>query len=477
MNVLLLQVHLGFLLALGAFILFSLAGLIAMHRGGRVREGVGFFLACGVFGLGLWLLYLSAAQAAAIRAGSTAPVPPWTGPLPSGLGFWATLLFLQLVVLLGLRAAYPDADPLLLPLVFLIGDLGVLFLCRLSPSVLSGSADTLGTGFGARQLAFLTVGLLVLFISALLVRSRVWLWLRQRPLAPGAVCWLLVLVALIVGELRNGRRLWIPLGPVNLQPSEFLRPACAFGFCALLARSAALLQLPAGKMPVGRALHALAFPFLFLGISCALLVLQGDWGPAVLLVASALLVLYVAARPVALTLGAVGLVAACAAAYLSTHQPAYIVSRFHEWYEPFQHNGHLASALWSISAGSLFGAGLGFGLPQIVPVVYSDFLFAGIAEEFGLAGAGGVLLLYLCLVLCILRIARRCTDPFDKLLSLHVGLLLALQVGWMVGGVSGLVPVSGLTLPIMSYGGSSMVSVLATVGVLYALSDGRERRE
>ena len=308
---------------------------------------------------------------------------------------------------------------------------------------------------------------------ALAARIPVRFWERAGPLLMLAAVVLLVLVLVPgVGREVNGSTRWLGWGPFNLQPSE---PAKLFVIIWL----AGYLVRRAEEVRVARS--GFLKPIAVLVVVSALLLAEPDHGTTAVLCATALSMLFLAGVPIAMfTLWAGGAAVLMAAVALTK---PYIIERLisflDPWADPYDSGYQLAQALIAIGRGDWFGVGLGEGVQKLfyLPEAHTDFLFAVLAEELGLAGMVVTVALYTFLVLRSLEIGRAAGAAgarFAEYVAYGIGLLLGLQVFVNIGVNLGLLPTKGLTLPLMSYGGSSLVASAASIGVLLRID--HERR-
>ena len=299
---------------------------------------------------------------------------------------------------------------------------------------------------------------------------------RFRRMAAFKYVWLLasiVLFAALVafGQEVNGAKLWIRLGPVQYEPVELIK---LFVVCFMAAYLAETGDVIAAAKPWSLRANARYLGPLFLGwgVSMVILVFERDLGMAALLLATFVAMLYVATRRADLVLGA-GAVFAVAATWAVRHYP-YVAARIAVWRNPFADpygSGYQAvQGLFSLAAGGLFGTGYGRGHPALVPAAATDYVFVAWSEEFGALGAAAALAAFAVVVIRMLRAAERQPDQYAKLLLTGLAATLGFQVCIIVGGVLGLFPLTGITLPFFSYGGSSLVANYLLVALAWAMS-------
>lgn len=372
-----------------------------------------------------------------------------------------------------LNRRVPARDPLLFPLVMLLSGWGLNAIARLAP------------GFADRQALWLAISVAALLGVTWLPANMRWLRRYRYTWFVGGL--VLLVLAIVFGSnpsSASGPRLWIYLGVgrVYYQPSELLKLVLVVFLASYLAEHYRFLDRPTDAPPLGAwRLPSPVFlgPLLVMGGICAvLLVWQRDLGAATLFFAVALVMLYLASGRLALVVGGLAMLAA---AGIAAYQLFDVVRlRVDIWFNPWPTADadayQVVQSLMAVAAGGVFGQGIGQGQPQIIPVAHSDFIFAAIAEEWGALGALGILLVLAVVVVRGMRIAVMSRHPFQTLLAAGLSALVALQSLLIIGGALKLVPLTGVTLPFMSYGGSSLLTSFVAVGLLLVLSDGVARQ-
>ncbi len=404
--------------------------------------------------------------------------PAWPA-LAFGGGFLAVLGAAHLVV----RRFAPHADPLLLPCTALLNGLGVVLIHRLdldnAPPGASPATQLL-TGNASTQLVW-TAGALVLF-AGVLWRVRDHRQLARYSYTAGVLgLTLLVLPGLLPASISevNGAKLWIRLGPLSIQPGEFAKILVIIFAAAFLVAKRDLFTAAGRRMlgmtfPRARDLAPLIVAW---GVSVGILTLEKELGASLLYFGIVLVMIYVATERASwLFVGLVFFAGGSVIAYLVFD---HVRARVQVWNDPFAYadtTGYqLVQALFGIADGGLVGTGLGRGDPGMVPFAGTDFISSTILEELGLAGLGAVLVLYLVIAGRGLRAAITTRDGFGTLLAGGLAFGLVLQVFVVVGGVTGLIPLTGMTMPFLSYGGSSLLANYALVAVLLRISDAARR--
>ena len=394
--------------------------------------------------------------------------------LQVGIGALVLVAVLQIAVMW--RAPY--ADPVILPIVVLLNLLGVTMIESVHAANeiyglrSSASAD--------RQMLWAVIG--VVLCVALLVLLRDHRWLRRYTwisAVAGGVLLLLPLVP-VIGSARNGSKIWISVAGFSFQPAELAKIAFAVFFAGYLVARRDTLAL-AGPKVLGIHLPRWSDfgPILVAwGFAMAVLVFQTDLGTSLMFFGLFVAMLYVATDRLSwLVIGAVMFLPP---AIFAATQMGHVRTRITCWLDPLSSANYgsceqISQGLFGLANGGLTGAGLGEGRPDVVPHAESDFIFASLAEELGMVGAFALLLIYLLLVQRALRAAVGISDGFGTLLAGGLGFAMALQVFVVVGGVTRVIPLTGLTLPFLAAGGSSLVCNWLIAGILVRLSDAARR--
>ncbi|HEY8314956.1 MAG TPA: FtsW/RodA/SpoVE family cell cycle protein [Candidatus Baltobacteraceae bacterium] len=282
---------------------------------------------------------------------------------------------------------------------------------------------------------------------------------------------ILFLMLVIFGQEVNGAKLWIKLGPIQYEPVELIKLFIVFFLAAYLAETADVIA-HAKPWSLRANVKYLGPLFLGWGASMAILILQRDLGMATLLLATFAALLYVATRRVDLVLG--GFVVFGFVAFWAVHHYSYVATRIAVWRNPFADplgaGYQAAQGYYSLAAGGLLGTGYRLGHPGFIPDVGTDYIYAAFSEEFGAIGAIVLLGLFYLLVRRVLAVAFAQPDLYTKLLAVGLSATLGFQIVIIVGGVIGLFPLTGITLPFISYGGSSLVANFLLVALAWAMS-------
>jgi cell division protein FtsW (lipid II flippase) len=376
----------------------------------------------------------------------------------TGAGLFAGGL---LAAALWVRWRLPLADPLLLPVAAVLSGLGQLMTSRLEPSL------------GPRQGIWVLAGLAGLVAVTLLGSPS---QLRRYRYTWATLGLVLLLLTLVFGSDPNGSgaRLWIVLGPVNFQPMELVKLLLVVFLAAYLEEYRELLALAGKRLgPLWLPPVPYLAPMLVMVLAVlTILAIQSDFGPALLLFTVMLVMLYAASGRVSYVV--LGLALLLVAGLLAASAVQHVRVRVANWIDPWSQatgSGYqLVQALYALASGGVLGAGLDAGSPRYIPAVHTDFVIAAIGEEMGLVGSLAVINLFVVLTLLGLRIAVRARSGFNALLATGLTAVLALQALIILAGTLKLIPMTGITLPFVSYGGSSVVANFLLVGLLLSIS-------
>ncbi len=379
--------------------------------------------------------------------GASETIPVDVGPFL----FW--MFGLGLVVHLAVRRWAPAADPVFVPVALLLNGLGYVVITRLDGGLAALQSTWTAVGVGGLVATLVVLPRVRVLESYRYLLGLAGLGLLVLPLVPG------------FGREINGARIWASVGPVNFQPGEFAKLALAAFFAAYLVDSRELLRTRLelrDLAPIGVAWAG----------SLGVMILERDLGSSLLFFTLFVVVLWVASeRWIVLGVGG-GLFVA--GAVVSWQLFDHVQARVDSWIDPFadpKGDGfQIVEASFALADGGLTGTGLGRGEPGRIPFVETDFIFAARGEELGLAGSSAVLMAFLILVGSGLRIAIRTSRIFDKLFALGLTTLIGVQAFVIIGGVLRVVPLTGITLPFVSYGGSSLVANYVLLALLVKLS-------
>jgi len=380
-------------------------------------------------------------------------------PPPGILVFGVAMLVLLGVAHLAVRRLAPNADPVILPVALLLNGIGYVMIARLDQRLAGLQAVWSAIGIAA-------------FIGTLVVVRRVRDLERYRYtfLVVGLGLLLLPLVPGL-GRNINGARIWIRVGPIGFQPGELAKIVLALFFASYLVERRELL---AERLRLRILLPVL----LAWGVSILIMVAEKDLGSSLLFFGLFVGMVWVATNQWLYVAGGATMFAA--GATVAYKMFGHVRTRVTIWIDPWadsQNKGYqIVQAMFAFGSGGTLGAGLALGSPQRIPAAATDFIFAAIGEELGLVGTTGVLLAFLLLIGAGLRIAILCQNPFEKLLATGLTLIVGFQTFIIIGGVTRLVPLTGITLPFVSYGGSSIVANYILIALLLRTSDEAKQR-
>ncbi|GLI27221.1 cell division protein FtsW [Agromyces rhizosphaerae] len=390
------------------------------------------------------------------------------------LGIGLSVLVFGLHV--AMRFVARDADPFLLPIATVLNGIGIAEIYRIDIAF----GDAGWESAAVRQIVWSAIAIVAAIAVILIVRNHRVLF--KYTYLSGLVAVLLLLLPLVPGLGReiNGARVWIGIGDIaTFQPGEIAKIALAVFFAGYLVRNRDSLSM------VGRKFLGMRFPrardlgplLVVWALSMSVIVFQRDLGTALLYFGLFLVMLYVATSRLSWVLLGLGLF--FAGAIVASQTLEYVNSRFDNWLNAFDQEIYdsvggsfqLVQGLFGLANGGLIGTGLGQGRPDITPVPQSDYIIASLGEELGLAGLFAIFMLYALLVARGFRIGFAGQDDFGKLLGVGLSFVVALQVFIVVGGVTRVIPLTGLTTPFLAAGGSSLVANWIIIALLLRLSD------
>ncbi|MFF9866504.1 FtsW/RodA/SpoVE family cell cycle protein [Streptomyces sp. NPDC013953] len=412
------------------------------------------------------------------------------GEVPAGmLGYGIGLALLAGIAHLLVRKFAKYADPLLLPLATLLNGLGLVLIWRLdqSPRIIA-RYDTF-TPDAPKQLMYSAIGVaLFLLVLMFLKDHRV---LQRYTYISMVVAIILLLLPLVPGLGADvfGAKIWIRIGPFSIQPGEFAKIVIAVFFSGYLMVKRDALALASRRfmglyLPRGRDLG----PILTIwAVSLLILVFENDLGTSLLFFGMFVIMLYVATERTSWII--MGLLMAVGGAVVVGSTATHVKSRVAAWLDPFgclktapegsnmaQACDQMTQVLMSFGSGGTLGTGLGQGNSDLIGfAANSDFIFATVGEELGLAGVMAFLLMYALIVERGMRTALAARDPFGKLLATGLSGAFGLQIFVVAGGVMGLIPLTGMTMPFLAYGGSSVIANWALIAILLRISDTARR--
>jgi cell division protein FtsW (lipid II flippase) len=394
-----------------------------------------------------------------------------SGLVPLGAG----LVVLVFGMHLAMRLVATNADPFILPVITVLNGLGIAMIYRLDLANKLTGWDSAAI----RQIVWTAIAISLSIAVIVFIRNyRVLQRYRFTAMFAGIALLLLPLLPFI-GLVRFGAKIWIHLGPLTFQPGELGKIALAIFFAGYLVTARDSLSLVGRKflgirLPRARDLGPILIVFV---ASMAVLVFQRDLGTSLLYFGLFLVMVYVATGRSSWIF--LGLALFLGGAFIASRTLSYVGTRIDSWLDAFnQHiydaNGgsyQLVQGLFGLSNGGLIGTGLGQGRPQIVPLAESDYIIASLGEELGLVGIFAILALYLLFISRGFRIGFAGQDDFGRLLAVGLSFVIALQVFIVIGGVTRVIPLTGLTTPFLAAGGSSLVANWIIAALLLRLSD------
>ncbi|MFB4269341.1 FtsW/RodA/SpoVE family cell cycle protein [Nonomuraea sp. GTA35] len=403
------------------------------------------------------------------------------GQVPAGmLTYGLSLGGLMLAAYLVLAKFAPWADPLILPLVTLVNGLGLVMIYRLEQSDLPGMDGASATN----QIIMTGVGVVLFTVTLLVLRDH--RALQRMTYTAGLVGVVLLVSPLlpVLGEEINGARIWIDLGVATIQPAEFAKIALVVFFAGYLVAKRDVLALAGRRLlfidlPRARDLGPVLITW---AVAIGVLVLQKDLGSSLLLFGGFVVMLYIATQRTSWVL--IGILLFVGGAFLAGQLFSHVGDRFDVWLNPgsdeyyereFGGSYQIMQGLFGLGAGGILGTGLGQGHPDLIPLAFSDFIFNATGEELGLTGLMAILMIYALIVQRGLRTSLAARDPFSKLLAGGLSFILAWQVFIIVGGVTNLIPLTGLVTPFMSQGGSALLANWILIALLVRTSDAARR--
>lgn len=335
---------------------------------------------------------------------------------------------------------FKQCDEYIMLLIFALSSIGFIMLYRLD-------AQT-----AIRQVQWFVLGILVFFTMMILSRYMRGLDRYFHIYAVASV--VLLLLPMIIGTIRGGAKNWIEVGGYTVQPSEFVKLLFILATASILKEKRSMKEL----LPL----------MVFAAICMVILILENDLGAMAIYFAVFVIMLYVATSNIIYVLGS--LILAGAVGYVAYLALGHVRIRVEAWLNPWAdatgRGYQIVQSLIAIGSGGWLGSGLGLGQPYIIPAAKTDFIFAAIAEEFGILIAVAIIAMYFILIYRGMKIALSSNDPFNALIAIGAAAMLGFQTFVIIGGVIKLIPLTGVTLPFVSYGGSSMVASFMLVGVI-----------
>jgi cell division protein FtsW (lipid II flippase) len=369
-------------------------------------------------------------------------------------------------------------DEILFPAAALLAGVSLIMMQRLPQDLVTQNVAGSELGLGQLQLVWVLLGLVVLGTIAVVVRSDG--WLRRYKYTWAAVGIFLLLLVFVFGDVTGGARLTLRIGPFSGQPSELLKVILVVFLSGYLAENRKLLAQATTRLgPLRLPPVPYLLPMLAMwGVALAIVIVQSDLGAALLYFLVFLGLLYVATRRISYVVLGMGMF--LAGGFVLYQLVPRVQERIDIWLNPWadaQGAGYqIIRGLYAYGRGGILGTGIGAGLPQVgtipsIPAIHTDFIFTGIAEELGMLGALALLGIYIVIAERGFRIAAFAADDFRALLATGLTLVIVIQAAIIAGGNLRVMPLTGITLPLVSYGGTSMLVNGAVIGLLLALSD------
>jgi cell division protein FtsW (lipid II flippase) len=394
--------------------------------------------------------------------------------IPANIGpFLGIVLGLFLAAHVAMRRLAPNADGILLPLAAVLNGIGYVFIVRLD------EAQEDGGRLAGLQSVWTAVAIGAFIATLLLVRRTRDLERYRYTFAVIGIGLLVLPLVPFIGRTINGSRIWVSLGPVNFQPGEAAKIVLAIFFAGYLVERRELLALSSFRigplhLPDPKYLGPIGLAW---GISLVVMTLEKDLGSSLLFFFLFVIVLWVATgRTTYLTVGTSLFAMGAAFAYSAFD---HVQDRVSVWLDPWpvakEEGFQVVESAFALADGGVAGTGIGLGTPTRIPEVETDFIFAAIGEELGLLGATAVLCAYILMVGAGLRIALRADSAFDTLLATGLTTLIGIQAFIIIGGITRVLPLTGVTLPFVSYGGSSLVMNYVLLALLLRVSDNSAR--
>lgn len=353
--------------------------------------------------------------------------------------------FVFSVVYILMKYLMPDGDIVIFLLSAFLSEIGLIMIYRLEPNL------------ALKQIVWVALGMFAYIITAYLYRFTA--YLNRHYYIYILIGLLLLLMTQILGTEIGGSTNWIIISGMSFQPSEFVKILYVMFLANILVNK--------------RNKKGFTISFITTLIIVFLLMLQKDLGSAFIFYMTGLFIIYIATSNILytligfLTLGIGGVVSF----YLFSHVRVRIDAWLNPWIDVPGKGYQIVQSLMAIASGGYFGSGLGLGHPELIPAVYTDFIFSAISEELGFLGAAAIILMYFMILYRGMRVALKCQDDVDKIVAVGLTVMFGIQVFTIIGGVIKLIPLTGVTLPFVSYGGSSIIMSFMLLGILKSISE------
>jgi cell division protein FtsW (lipid II flippase) len=382
--------------------------------------------------------------------------------MPGSLVYPALAAVAFFVLHVVMRVLVPRADGLLLPLAAGLTFVGFVMIYRLDSKL------------ATEQLIWLGVAAACFIIVIVFLRN--YEALAQYKYTLGIIALVLLAVPMFVGKEVNGARLWLQIGPMHFQPSEIAKILLVVFLAAFFAEKHELLSISTHRVlgvPIPELKYFIPLMVMW-GLSVLLMIFQKDLGSSLLFFGIFICMAYAATARKSYVL--VGIALFALGAFFCYLAFTHVQVRVTTWINPFDpttiqtKSYQISQSLFALSAGGASGTGLGLGHPTFIPAATTDFIFSAVGEELGLLGAASIVLMYVLMVYRGIKVALAHRDDFGKLLAVGLVSIIAIQSFLIMGGVTRLIPLTGITLPFMSYGGSSLVANFILLALLIVLS-------
>lgn len=382
--------------------------------------------------------------------------------VPTSLVYPAIAAAIFFALHIVMRILLPGADGLLLPLAAGLTFLGLVMIDRLDPKLATD------------QLVWMGVAAVCFVLVVVFLRN--YENIAQYKYTIGVAALILLASTMFLGKEVNGAKLWLQIGPLHFQPSELAKVLLVIFLAAFFAEKHELLSISTHRV-MGVPVPELKYfiPLLMMwGVSVLMMIFQKDLGSSLLFFGIFICMVYAATARKSYVV--VGVVLFAIGAYLCFLSFSHVQLRFTTWLHPFnpatieRQSYQISQSLFALSSGGISGTGLGLGHPNFIPSVTTDFIFSAVGEELGLLGAASVVIFYTLMVARGIKVALLHRDDFGKLLAVGLVSIIAIQSFLIMGGVTRLIPLTGITLPFMSYGGSSLLANFILLGLLVILS-------
>jgi len=383
-------------------------------------------------------------------------------PTGSEFSIWypVTIAFLFFITHIILCFLHPDVDEIILPLIAFMSGLGLIFIYRIEPAL------------ALKQFIWMTVSILSMWITVIVIKK--YNFLEKYTYLWALTGIFMLIITIMFGTEVNGAKLWINFGSVNFQPVEIVKFMLVMFLANYLSHHQKLLVARSNVPGWWRINIRYFIPLIIIWtLSLLILIFQRDLGMALLLFGIFITMFYTATgRGDYCLFGIIMFLAGAYACYYKfTHFQIRVSSWLNPWIDMENRGYQITQGLMALGSGGMWGKGLGLGDPTWIPAVETDFIFSAIGEELGLLGSTAVIICYIILIGRCIRMAMFSKNMFNKILIAGITAVFTVQTWVIVGGVIKLIPMTGITLPFISYGGSSLLSNFIALGILFGLGE------